>query len=455
MSGDPAQTRDTHYKIALDRVGRIQFVKDGSQYDHNAAVKYVANVERVLRNSYNQLDSDHGMAKLLDEAKNAINSIKSTTAYTADDVLASSKAEAKKISAAQNITAVPKYNTRADAQEHADRLNVYSQAVVGYKEGVVEALLNTVGSDVLNAALIDVDGTSPKGLDDYKLADLTKLIIEGANRPQASDVLTQVIQLLTMPWDHRKKVATNVEILRSKSAQIQAYGIDISVPLIVLIIFRNIEQGQQHEWGREYRPAMQSIRADFPYSHKHDETSLNKILQHLAAADSVRPLKEAPEPESEPASANSVSEDITLLQQLMQSAKNYEKTAYAAAETDSESSIEERRHRKTKTSRRDRSETNRRDRSGRSKSSNRRHRTRSRPRRDAEDKPKNKCPHCKKYRPRVWGTHDANACFYNKAYKGYRPLQVCGELGIVFKKRDKFPKALGGYSDSSGESESE
>lgn len=447
MSGDPAQTRDTHYKIALDRVGKIQFIKDGNQYDHNTAVKYIANVERVCRNSYNQLDSDNGMAKLLEDTKNAINSIKSTTVYTADDVLAQSKAEAKKISAAQNITAAPKYNTRADAQEHADRLNVYSQAVVGYKEGVVEALTNAVGSDVLNAALIDVDGTSPKGLDDYKLADLTKLIIEGANRPQASDVLTQVIKLLTMPWDHRKKVAMNVELIKAKAAQIQAYGIDISVPLIVLMVFSNIEQGQQHEWGREYRPAMQSIRADFPYSHKHNETSLNKILQHLAEADSVRTLKDAPEPESEPATANSVSEDLTLLQQLMQDAKNYEENALAAAESDSQSSVEERRHRKKK--------SNRRERSGRSKSYHRGHRSRSRPRRDAEDKPKNKCPHCKKYRPRVWGTHDANKCFYNKAYKGYKPLQVCGELGIVYKKRDKFSKDMGGYSDSSGESESE
>lgn len=111
MSGDPAQTRDTHYKIALDRVGKIQFIKDGNQYDHNTAVKYIANVERVCRNSYNQLDSDNGMAKLLEENKNAINSIKSTTAYTADDVLKESKAEAKRISAAQNITAVAKYNT--------------------------------------------------------------------------------------------------------------------------------------------------------------------------------------------------------------------------------------------------------------------------------------------------------------------------------------------------------
>ena len=90
----------------------------------------------------------------------------------------------------------------------------------------------------------------------------------------------------------------------------------------------------------------------------------------------------------------------------------------------------------------------------RSRSSNRRYRSQSR-RRDIEDKPKNKCPHCKKYRPRVWGTHEADKCFYNKAYKGYRPLQVCGEIGMVFKKRDKFPKELGGYSDSEGESGSE
>jgi hypothetical protein len=85
----------------------------------------------------------------------------------------------------------------------------------------------------LKSVLLDADGSNPKGL------DLTKLIIEGANRPKSSNVLNQLVQLFTMPWDHCKKVATNVEIFKAKAAQIQTYGIDIT-PMIVLIIFRNI-----------------------------------------------------------------------------------------------------------------------------------------------------------------------------------------------------------------------
>jgi hypothetical protein len=446
--GDSAYTaRQANAKIALERIGKISLIKDeAGQYQHDAAVKYIANVTRELGTFFNLLDSKNGMVKLIEESSNTINSIKSTSAYSADDVLKMSKQKAAKISKDTGTTATPSITTRSDAQEEADRLNNYSQAVIGVKEGTVEAFIAAVGHDVLDTVLIDADGTSPKGIDDYLLSDLTKLIISGANRPKANDVLKQLVTALTMPFDHRKKVATNVEILKSKAARVQAYGITIDTPMIVLIIFANIELAQQHEWGREFRPAMQSIRAAFPYSHKHDDASLATILQHLAAADSVRVLREAPEPDNE--AANAVSNELSLLQQMMQEAQDYEEQAFAAAESDSDTSAE--RNRRKKSSRRRDNDRHR----NRSRSSNRRYRSQSR-RRDIEDKPKNKCPHCKKYRPRVWGTHEADKCFYNKAYKGYRPLQVCGEIGMVFKKRDKFPKELGGYSDSEGESGSE
>jgi hypothetical protein len=189
-----------------------------------------------------------------------------------------SKQKAAKISKDTGTTATPSITTRSDAQEEADRLNNYSQAVIGVKEGTVEAFIAAVGHDVLDTVLIDADGTSPKGIDDYLLSDLTKLIISEANRPKANDVLKQLVNALTMPFDHHKKVATNVKIFKSKAAQVQAYGITIDTPIIMLIIFANIEQAQQHEWGREFRPAMQSIRAAFPYSHKHDDASLATIL---------------------------------------------------------------------------------------------------------------------------------------------------------------------------------
>jgi hypothetical protein len=250
-----------------------------------------------------------------------------------------------------------------------------------------------------------------------------------------------------MPFDFRKKVATNVEILKSKAAQVQAYGINIDTAMMVLIIFANVEHTQQHKWGREFRPAMQTIRAAYPYTNKHNDASLDAILKHLAAADSVRALREAPKTNTE--AANAVSNEYTLLQQMMQEAQaqanDYEENAFAAAQSDSDSSTERSSHRKKKSSRCERDRGGCRD---RSRGSSRRYHSHSR-RRDDGEKPKNS----KKYRPRVRGTQDANKCFYNKAYKGYIPLQVCGKIGMVYKKREKFPTELGGYSDSEGDSD--
>ena len=69
---------------------------------------------------------------------------------------------------------------------------------------------------------------------------------------------------------------------------------------------------------------------------------------------------------------------------------------------------------------------------------------------------KNKCKHCKKFKKRIRVQHDENRCFFNKAYKGWRPRDICDELEIKFKPRYKFSSDLGGYpSDSGSDSGSE
>ena len=50
-------------------------------------------------------------------------------------------------------TILPTFNTRTEAQEEADRLNVINQSVIGAKEGVVEAVSKLVGSDITDAIL--------------------------------------------------------------------------------------------------------------------------------------------------------------------------------------------------------------------------------------------------------------------------------------------------------------
>ena len=58
----------------------------------------------------------------------------------------------------------------------------------------------------------------------------------------------------------------------------------------------NIKVTAREDFGREFCPALQNIRAKYTYSHSHNDASLKDILQKLAKADSVRTLKDAPAP---------------------------------------------------------------------------------------------------------------------------------------------------------------
>ena len=58
----------------------------------------------------------------------------------------------------------------------------------------------------------------------------------------------------------------------------------------------NIEGAARKDFGREFRPALQNIRAKYTYSHAHNDVLMRDILQELAKADLVRTLKDAPAP---------------------------------------------------------------------------------------------------------------------------------------------------------------
>jgi hypothetical protein len=103
--------------------------------------------------------------------------------------------------------------------------------------------------------------------------------------------------------------------------------------MMVLTLMANMDLAEQHEWGRKFHTAMQSIRKKYPYWHVHDDASLQDILQEIVAADSVRVLREALEPEN----ANAVGEQMTLLQQMMQQAQEYEEEEAMGVQSDSES----------------------------------------------------------------------------------------------------------------------
>ena len=152
----------------------------------------------------------------------------------------SAKKRADELSTTTGKTILPTFTTRTEAQEEADRLNVINQSVIGAKEGVVEAVSKLVGSDITDAILRTADGSDFKSIDDYTLYEVMKVAIDGADRPTTNDVLEQLLEVINHPFDFRKKVSVNMELMQSNTARMATYGIVIGIPQLTLTLLANI-----------------------------------------------------------------------------------------------------------------------------------------------------------------------------------------------------------------------
>ena len=86
-----------------------------------------------------------------------------------------------------------------------------------------------------------------------------------------------------------------MEGMQALTARMKMYRIDVSTPQVVLTLMANIEVAARKDYGQEFRPALQNMRAKYTYSHTHGNLLLRIILQDLAKADLVRTLKDAPD----------------------------------------------------------------------------------------------------------------------------------------------------------------
>jgi hypothetical protein len=76
------------------------------------------------------------MVKLLDDGDNILTQVQSTDAITAGSVLKLAKKRADELSTTTGKTILPTFtNTRAEAQEEADRLNVINQSIHHRRKG--------------------------------------------------------------------------------------------------------------------------------------------------------------------------------------------------------------------------------------------------------------------------------------------------------------------------------
>ena len=109
-----------------------------------------------------------------------------------------------------------------------------------------------MGSNITDTFLRSADSTDFKGIDKYSPAKILVAALAGADRPGSANILNQLVEAITFPFDFRKKCSANVELLRSKAAKVSAFGLSISEPIITIIIIANINLAIQDDYVGEF-----------------------------------------------------------------------------------------------------------------------------------------------------------------------------------------------------------
>ena len=99
------------------------------------------------------------MKGLASNIKNALNEYKSTIHIKKRDVLAASRSAAERAST-NDSTLKPEILNNSDAQDKANRQNVFCLSAIGVNEGIAEGLTNIVGKDITNPILRKIDNSN-------------------------------------------------------------------------------------------------------------------------------------------------------------------------------------------------------------------------------------------------------------------------------------------------------
>ncbi len=131
-------------------------------------------------------------------------------------------------------------------------MNLINQSVISAKEGVVEAVLKLVGSNITDAVLRTADSSDHKSINDFTLYDVMKVAINGADRPSTNDVLEQLLEVINHTFNFCKKVSVNMELMQLNAARMATYGIVIGIPQLTLTLLANIETATKFDYGHEF-----------------------------------------------------------------------------------------------------------------------------------------------------------------------------------------------------------
>ncbi len=173
-------------------------------YAYNDDNMLITEIECVLAEQLFE-DSTDGMKGLLSTAKITLTNYKAHISIKHKDALKDPKDAADRLSSSSSsgTTVQPEIATNSDAQEEADRQNTYRLGAIGVIEGVAEGITKLVGKDITNPILQTTDGISFKSVDDYQLHQLITAITEGADRPEATTIRNQFINIAGMVFGVR------------------------------------------------------------------------------------------------------------------------------------------------------------------------------------------------------------------------------------------------------------
>ena len=103
-----------------DLISEIPLIRNkNGQYQHDAIGVFIGGVKRTFKGLYNPLQPGKGMADLLLEAPNDLNTIKSTDMAKATNILRDAKNDAAKLSKSTSMMEKPAYETQGDTQDEA------------------------------------------------------------------------------------------------------------------------------------------------------------------------------------------------------------------------------------------------------------------------------------------------------------------------------------------------
>ena len=438
---------DARTRVRAEMAELLLHKNEVGGYAYNDAKTLAIQIERVLERQLFE-DSSDGMKGLASSTPNTLTKYRANINIKKKDVIAQSAAAAADASTSTN-TVAPEI-TADNAQEEADRQNVFRLAAIGVKEAIAAGITAIVGESITNPILRTPDGTDFKTVDDYDLADLLQAVAAGAERPEATTIRRQFVGIAGTVFDFRETVATNVERFAATAAKAQGFGIKVHDDLKAIVVLANVEWAAQQTWGAEISVAHQKIKEKYLYNHAHDAASIKAISKILAAADESRDRRKAKAPEE---LADMVSQGMTRLQQLVLQAPpatdysdTSDESANAATTSDSEGTAARRGRRKKRENSRSRRRPSPSPSTSRSPSPpprrRRSKRATSKKRDDSREKNPTGCKYCKKFGGNGYAHGPPkniphSKCNYNKKWKGWRPEWVCKKIGVDFKEYDE------------------